>query len=108
MVCLSSSVFAPAFAQNNPTKKEADAAYYKVVQQRAGKIVASLGLADSGKAERVQTIIARQYQNLNNIHTNRDAKIKTAKGQADQSKLAAWSPNSPVEETRQYRTIQIE
>jgi mRNA-degrading endonuclease RelE of RelBE toxin-antitoxin system len=86
MVCLSSTVAAPAFAQTIQTKKEADAAYYNVVKQRAGKIVAALGITDSTKADRVQTIIAQQYQNLNNIHTNRDVKIKAAKSKSELSK----------------------
>lgn len=98
MVCLSSAVIAPAFAQNAQTKKEADAAYYNVVKQRAGKIVSTLGIADSSKAERVQTIIAKQYQNLNNIHTSRDNQIKAEKEKADQSKEAVAASVKKIED----------
>ncbi len=98
MVCLSFTFIAPANAQNSPTQKDADAAYYKVVKQRAGKIVASLGIDDSAKADRVQTIIAQQYQNLNRIHTNRDEQIKAVKGKKDQSKEAIAAKVKSIEE----------
>lgn len=98
MVCLSSGVVAPVFAQNNQTKKEADAAYFNVVNQRAGKIVATLNIADSSKAERVQTIIANQYQNLNKIHTSRDEQIKVAKAKKEQSKEAIAADVKSIEE----------
>lgn len=98
MVCLSAGVVAPVFAQNNQTKKEADAAYYNVVKQRAGKIVATLGIADSSKADRVQTIIANQYQNLNKIHTGRDEQIKVAKAKKEQSKEAVAADLKSIEE----------
>ncbi|MCU7551886.1 DUF3826 domain-containing protein [Chitinophagaceae bacterium LB-8] len=98
MVCLSSSVIAPAFAQDSQTKKEADTAYYNVVKQRAGKIVVNLGIEDAAKAERVQTIIARQYQNLNNIHTSRDIQIKAEKAKADQSKEAIAASVKKIED----------
>lgn len=98
MVCLSSAFVAPLFAQNNQTKKEADVAYYNVVKQRAGKIVITLGIADSSKAERVQTIIANQYQNLNKIHTRRDEQIKVAKAKNEQSKEAIAANVKSIEE----------
>jgi mRNA-degrading endonuclease RelE of RelBE toxin-antitoxin system len=97
MVCLSSSVIAPAFAQNNQTKKEADAAYYNVVKQRASKIVSKLGIADPAKEERVQTIIAQQYQNLNNVHTSRDEQIKAVKAKVDQGKEAIAADVKAIE-----------
>jgi hypothetical protein len=50
-----------------------EAAYSKVIRQRADKIVAMLGLKDSAQANTISIIIAGQYHNLNNIHSNRDA-----------------------------------
>jgi hypothetical protein len=97
MVCLS-SVVAPGFAQNSQAKKEADAAYYNVVKQRAGKIVTTLGIEDSSKAGRVQAIIAKQYQNLNLIHSNRETQIKAAKAQEGQSKEAVAAKVKSIEE----------
>jgi hypothetical protein len=98
MVCLSSSIAAPVFAQRNQTKKESGEAYYNVVKQRAGKIVAILEISDSAKAERVQTIIARQYQNLNNIHNSRDGQIKTAKAKTGESKEAIAASVKKIQE----------
>ena len=50
-----------------------EAAYSKVIRQRADKIVAMLDLKDSAEANTISIIIAGQYHNLNNIHSKRDA-----------------------------------
>ena len=58
-----------------------DTAYIRVVTERAGKIVATLGLPDSASFLRVRTIVADQYRNLNTIYTERDDRLKQLKGQ---------------------------
>lgn len=50
-----------------------EAAYSKVIRQRADKIVAMLDLKDSAEANTISIIVAGQYHNLNNIHSKRDA-----------------------------------
>ena len=50
-----------------------EAAYSKVIRQRADKIVAMLDLKDSAEANTISIIVAGQYHNLNNIHSRRDA-----------------------------------
>jgi len=66
-----------------------DPAYLKVVTERAAKIVGSLGIDDTTKAQRVTDIIARQYVDLSRIHDTRDAAIKAAHDQAGDDKSRA-------------------
>lgn len=58
-----------------------DTAYIRVVTERAGKIVATLGLPDSVQFLRVRKIVADQYFHLNTIYTERDERLKQLKGQ---------------------------
>ena len=64
------------FAQ---TKEDQDTAYTRTITQRADKIVAPLGIADSVKAVKVRDIIVQQYRNLNEIYTEQDNKLTAAK-----------------------------
>lgn len=57
--------------------------------QRAEKIAAALGLADTAKAGRVRDLIARQYYDLSLIHATRDSQIKAAKEKAATDKSVA-------------------
>jgi len=69
---------------------DSEAAYtQEIINRRAEKIVATLGLADSAQDARVRAIIARQYRDLRGIHDARDAKIKSAKGGAGPTTKAA-------------------
>lgn len=65
-----------AFAQ---TKEEQDASYTKTITERSEKIVSALGIASPETAIKVRDIIVQQYRKLNDIYTERDIKIKTAK-----------------------------
>lgn len=56
-----------------------DPEYIKVTEERASKIVKTLELSDSNKEEAVTQIIAKQYQNLSEIHDGRDAQIEALK-----------------------------
>jgi hypothetical protein len=70
-------------AQNAPAP---DAAYTKMISQRADKIVKALKLPDSLKANRVNRIVAQQYSNLNDIYQVRDSRVKEAKAQTGTDK----------------------
>jgi hypothetical protein len=59
-----------------------DAAYLKVITERADKIVAPLALGDAAKTARVRDVIVRHYRDLNAIHQARDAKLATVKSAA--------------------------
>lgn len=76
----------PASSQVSKKVEDPEAAYTRVINQRAQKIVDTLGITDSAKAKRVRDIIAGQYRSLRQIHDARDAKIKAAKKQAGDDK----------------------
>lgn len=59
---------------------EAPPAPAAVQIERADKIVAGLGIADTARQTRVRDLIAGQYRDLSVIHTVRDEAIKAAKG----------------------------
>ncbi len=84
LLALAMCAFSFAQAQNQPNT-ESDAAYLKVVTDRAAKIVDKLGIDDTAKFARVRTIIALQYRDLNSIHDERNAIVKKVKeeGSAD-------------------------
>ncbi len=75
---------------------EADAAYTRVINQRADKIVAGLGLADTNQFVRVRDVIAQQYRDLSRIHAERDAQIQQAKEKAGASQAAVQAARDAV------------
>ena len=73
-------VLAVSAAHANPrlttTLSDEDTAYTRVITERAGKIVATLGLPDSATFYRVRTIVAGQYRALNTVYAVRDSLLK--------------------------------
>ena len=69
-----------------------DAAYTKVITERADKIVAALGIADSGTTARVRGLIVQHYRSLREIHDARNAKVDDAKNSpgGDPTVASAW------------------
>jgi Skp family chaperone for outer membrane proteins len=80
--------FASATAQSNTEQPDKEQAYIKVIDQRARKIVAPLGIKDAGKAERVKDIIALRYHQLNDWQNEEEAKVKAAKAKNTTDKAA--------------------
>jgi Spy/CpxP family protein refolding chaperone len=78
-------------AQNpdSPVVESKDAAYTRTLNQRTAKIIASLGLADVARSNRVHHIIVQQYRDLGDIHFGRDAQIQNGKAKAGDDKAAA-------------------
>jgi len=72
-----------ASAQDAQTAAEKEAAYTKTIRTRAEKIVTTLNISDSTKANQVITVIADQYRNLNNIYNDRDEAVKLVKGKSN-------------------------
>lgn len=54
--------------------------YLEAISKRAEKIVASLGLSDEEKHERVHRLVTHQYRWLNREHADRDTKMAAAQG----------------------------
>jgi hypothetical protein len=75
-----------AHAAPNTTESQP---YTRTAEQRADKIVASLGLASPTTAARVRDVIARQYADLHALHAVRDARIAEAKSLPDRSAATA-------------------
>jgi len=82
---LTFSVATAVFAQSNAVADKA--AYTKTITERAAKIVATLGINDSKKAEKVTGIIRDQYSNLNDIYTARDLEAKEIKEKNKDNKV---------------------
>jgi hypothetical protein len=80
---------AHALGQQPGKAEDPEAAYTRVVNERADKIVASLGIDDPAKARRVRDLIAQQYRNLRAIHDPRDEQIKRARETHKDHKEAA-------------------
>ena len=74
-------------AQQTTTITE-DSSYIKTVNERAGKIVATLQLKDDKKSKKVQGIVAQQYRNLNQVHEGSKARITALKQNTSFSKEA--------------------
>jgi len=83
-------------SQESETAEDPEAAYTRVINQRAQKIVDTLGITDSAKAKRVRDIIAEQYRSLRDIHDGRDAQIKTAKEKAGDDKSAVEAAEKDI------------
>lgn len=64
---------------NAQTKEEQEAAYTRTITERVEKIVSPLEIADPETAIKVRDIIIQQYRNLNEIHTEKENKLKAAK-----------------------------
>lgn len=79
------ATIAPVFAQDAQADKKQEAAYMRVTNERADKIVKTLDIAEASKALRILDIIAQQYRDLSKIHDARDAKIKVVKEQAGEN-----------------------
>jgi hypothetical protein len=77
LLCLTLA-FSSAFAQEKASPEQ-QAAYRKVITERAGKIASSLAITDAAKQERVTNIIRDQYNDLNEIYIVRDANLKALK-----------------------------
>ena len=81
---LSSTVFSQS-ATGSITNEDA---YTRTINQRADKIVNTLGIAEPKKATVVRDIIAGQYRNLSTLQADRDKKIQQVKLQSADNKEA--------------------
>lgn len=80
-----------------PSLQYEDTAYTRVITERAGKIVATLGIVDSSAFLRVRGIVADQYRDLNTIYNERDSAIKILKNQPAADKQVIDSGRKNVE-----------
>ncbi|WP_321285995.1 DUF3826 domain-containing protein [uncultured Sunxiuqinia sp.] len=71
-----------AYGATNLPQKHEDEAYWEVVSKRAEKIVETLDIDVEEKFNRVRDRIAQQYYDLNGVHDQLDATVKTLKEEA--------------------------
>lgn len=73
-------ILAGSAAHANPSTitplSDEDTAYTRIITQRSGKIVATLGLPDSASFYRIRAIVVNQYRALNAVYTVRDSLLK--------------------------------
>lgn len=78
----------PQPVQIPPVVQDPDPAYTKVIEERAAKIVQTLGIEDVARRGQVQELIAEQYRSLGMVHDACQAQIKAVES------LAADSPEA--------------
>jgi hypothetical protein len=85
--------FASATWADEKSPAEPEAAYTRTINERAEKIVATLGIRDEAKADRVRNLLVENYRGLREIHEARDAKLKEASESpgGDPTIAAAWT-----------------
>jgi hypothetical protein len=67
----------------------AETPYRKIAEERAGKITASLDIANPGKSRKVSKLIAGQYESLNELHTTRDQALAGAADAVTKAKITS-------------------
>ncbi|WP_232336472.1 DUF3826 domain-containing protein [Mucilaginibacter aquatilis] len=87
-----------AVAQDNTSAAEKEIAYRKVVFDRAAKIVKGINLPDSARALEVTKVVAKQYQDLNDIYTLRDNRKAAIKAETGDNKEAAAAQLKKLDE----------
>lgn len=85
-------------AQDGTSAAEKEIAYRKVVFERSAKIVKGLNLTDSAKALEVTKVVAKQYQDLNDIYIFRDNRKAAIKAETGDNKEAAAAQLKTLEE----------
>ncbi|MFD2163818.1 DUF3826 domain-containing protein [Paradesertivirga mongoliensis] len=95
------------FSQETATAAEKEAAYTKVITERADKIVQALSISDQKKALKVRDIIAGQYRGLNNIHEARKASVKSAKEINKENRALADSAVKKIEEEEKLQLSKL-
>lgn len=95
------------FAQNLGTTDQAEAAYLQTITQRSNKIVSILGLTDSAKFYRVQTVLVNQYRILNTTHDAINSKIKQIKNDSIIDKTVKAEKIRLLEEERLGSTASL-
>jgi hypothetical protein len=78
-------------AETASATADEEAAYTRVITERADRIVDPLNFDDAEKATRVRDLIVAQYRGLRDIHDARDAKLAEAKPPGSAAVAEAWT-----------------
>jgi hypothetical protein len=85
------------------TTEEKDAAFRKVLQDRAGKIVSGLSISQENKKVKITNIIAEQYYQLNMLHDNTKAEVAVIKISGD----AKETIEQKIKEAEESKAVNI-
>ena len=88
-------------AQANNT---VDSAYLKVITERSAKIVNTLSIKDSAQYKRVVTLLAQQYNSINNIHEE----TKLALAAIKQQSITAQESALQVQKQEEKKAAQLQ
>ena len=88
-------------AQSNNT---VDSAYLKVITERSAKIVNTLSIKDSAQYKRVVTLLAQQYNSINNIHEE----TKLALAAIKQQSITAQESALQVQKQEEKKAAQLQ
>ena len=88
-------------AQANNT---VDSAYLKVITERSAKIVNTLSIKDSAQYKRVVTLLAQQYNSINNIHEE----TKLALAAIKQQSITAQESALQVQKQEEKKVAQLQ
>ena len=81
-----------------------DSAYLKVITERSAKIVNTLSIKDSAQYKRVVTLLAQQYNSINNIHEE----TKLALAAIKQQSITAQESALQVQKQEEKKAAQLQ
>lgn len=94
------SIMSNVGTAQNTVAPNREAAYIQTITQRSNKIVATLGIVDSAKFYRVQSIMVQQYSSLNSFHEGFNTIIKAIKKDSTIEKKMATEKVAAIEADR--------
>ena len=89
-------------------KESKEAAYTRVINERAARIVTTLGIADAQVSAHVQQTIVQQYRNLNAIHESRKEVVKSLSEAAPKGTLESEKNRIETETTGKLEKLHKE
>lgn len=85
------------------TAKAQDANYTQVITKRSDKILTNVGITDSVKFKKLETVLVDQYRFINDVHEKRDADVKAIKGAAGDDKTAANAKIAVIDSSLEHQ-----
>lgn len=96
--------FLSAAVVNAQENKTVDSAYLKVITERSAKIVNTLSIKDSAQYKRVVSLLAQQYNSINNIHEE----TKLALAAIKQQSITAQESALQVQKQEEKKAAQLQ
>lgn len=94
----------PSFAQQGFNPSEVDPEYTNVLINRVDKFLKGLGIENQYKYEQVRAIVVRQYQTINWLEEERNAKVKTLRNQTQMDKALI---NAKIDLVKSHHQLEV-